>query len=158
VERALLEDRSVRRRRTVKLGRAIIHGFALAAITIGAIVVGFVFYKVVGLKDQIAVQTLVAGVVCVGVFALWGFFAHRVTRGGISLADLKELFIAYAAAFLWTPVLFVPLHFTTQGHMTSVGNILSVWMFQLPFNLLALMVANGRLLQDAAGNGDDSAQ
>ena len=82
----------------MKLGRAIIHGFALAVITIGSIVVGFVFYTVIGLEDQIAVQTLVAGVVCVGVFALWGFFAHKVTRGELSLADLKELCIAYAAA------------------------------------------------------------
>ena len=36
--------------------------------------------------------------------------------------------------------------FVTQGYLTSFGNILSIWLFQLPFNLLALMVANGRLL------------
>lgn len=139
----------------MKLGRALIHGFALAVISIGAIAVGFVVYNAVGLEDQIAIQTLVAGVVCVAVFALWGYFAHTVTRGDLSLADLKELGIAYAAAFLWMPVLFVPLHFTTQGYMTSIGDILSVWLFQLPFNLLALMVANGRLLQDANDKHED---
>ncbi|MFH1690632.1 MAG: hypothetical protein ABIE42_10435 [Candidatus Eisenbacteria bacterium] len=142
----------------MRLGRAIIHGFTLAVITIGAVVVGFVVYKMVGLEDQIAVQVLVAGVVCVGAFAVWGFFAHSVTHGELSLGDLKELGVAYAAAFLWTPLLFIPLHFTTQGYMTSVGNVLSVWLFQLPFNLLALMVANGRLLQDAAGDSEDNAQ
>jgi hypothetical protein len=88
----------------------------------------------------------VAGIVCVAAFALWGWLAHKVTGGELSLADLKELGIAYAAAFLWMPVLFVPLHFTTQGYLTSFGNILSTWLFQLPFNLLALLVANGRLI------------
>ena len=136
----------------MKLGRAIIHGFALCVITIGAVAVGFAAYKMVGLRDQIAVQVLVAGIVCVGVFAVWGFFAHRVTGGDLSLADLKELGIAYGAAFLWTPVLFVPLHYTTQGYLTSFGNILAMWLFQVPLNLLALMVANGRLLGDAAGD------
>lgn len=142
----------------MKLARAIIHGFALAVITICAVVVGFVVYKMVGLKDQIAVQVLVAGLVCVGAFAVWGFLAHRVTSGQLSLGDLKELGIAYAAAFLWTPVLFIPLHYTTQGYLTSVGNVLSVWLFQVPFNLLALMVANGRLLQDAVGDREDKTQ
>jgi len=128
------------------LGRAIIHGFALAVVTIGSVVVGFAVYKMVGLEEQVAIQVLVAGLVCVATFAVWGWLAHRITGGELSLADLKELGVAYAAAFVWMPILFVPLHFTTQGYMTSVGNILSTWLFQLPFNLLALLVANGRLL------------
>jgi hypothetical protein len=128
--------------------RAIIHGLVLALITVGAVLVGFAIYRVVGLRDQIAVQVLAAGIVCVGAFALWGFLAHRATSGKLSLASLRELGVAYAAAFVWLPIVFVPLHYTTQGYMTSFANILSTWMFQLPFNLLALMVANGRLLID----------
>jgi hypothetical protein len=130
----------------VKLGRAIIHGFVLAVVTIGAVGIGFAVYKMIGLSEQIAVQVLVAGVVCVAAFAVWAWIAHRVTGGELSLANLKELGVAYAAAFVWMPILYVPLHFTTQGHLTSFGNILSTWLFQLPFNLLALLTANGRLL------------
>jgi hypothetical protein len=130
----------------VRFDRALIHGFVLAVATIGAIGVGFAVYKMIGLKNQIAVQVLIAGLVCVGAFAGWGWLAHRVTGGGLSLANLKELGIAYAAAFIWMPILFVPLHFTTQGYLTSLGNIFTVWLFQLPFNLLSLLVANGRLL------------
>ena len=132
----------------MRLGRAVIHGFVLAVITIGAIAVGFVVYRIIGLEEQIAVQVLVGGLVCVAAFAVWGYFAHKITDGELSLVDLKELGVAYAAAFIWMPVLFVPLHFTTQGYLTSFGNILSTWLFQLPFNLLALLVANGRLLTD----------
>ena len=121
----------------------------LAAVTIGAIAAGFAVYELVGLREQIAVQVLVAGVVCVAAFAAWGYLAHRMTGGALSLANLREIVVAYIAAFVWLPVLFVPLHFTTQGYLTSFGNILSTWLFQLPFNLLALLVANGRLLSDA---------
>jgi hypothetical protein len=138
-------------RRTVRLGPAILHGFAMAVVTLVAMIVGFAIYNLVGLRNQIAVQVLTAGVVCVVAFAVWGFVVHRLSRGSLSLAGLKELGGAYAAALLWTPVLFVPVHYATQGYLTSFGNILSTWMFQVPFNLLALMVANGRLLGDAAG-------
>ena len=133
-------------------GPAILHGFALSAVTIVAIAVGFAVYNLVGLRDQIAVQVLTAGTVCVVAFAVWGFVVHRLSRGRLSLADLKELGLAYAAALLWTPVLFVPVHYVTQGYLTSFGNILATWLFQVPFNLLALMVASGRLLGDAAGD------
>lgn len=139
-------------RRTVRPGPTILHGFALVVITLVAMAVGFAVYRLVGLRNQIAVQVLTAGIVCVMVFAVWGFVVHRLSRGRLSLAGLKELGVAYAAALLWTPVLFVPVHYATQGHLTSFGNILSTWMFQVPFNLLALMVANGRLLGDAAGD------
>lgn len=139
----------------MKLGRAVFHGFVLSVITLGAVAVGFVFYRTFVLHEQIAVQVLVAGLVCVAAFAAWSYGAHRLTAGELSLGDLKELGIAYAAAFLWTPVLFIPLHVMVQGNMSSVGNVLSVWLFQLPFNLLALMVANGRLLQDAVGDSEN---
>ena len=136
----------------MRLGRGILHGFAMAVITLVALMVGFAVYKLVGLRNQIAVQVLAAGIVCVVVFAVWGLVVHRLSRGKLSLTDLKELGVAYAAGFRWAPVLFVPAHFATQGYVTSFGNILETWMFQVPFNLLALMVANGRLLGDAAGD------
>ena len=135
----------------MRLGLAVLHGFALAVITIVAIVTGFAVYMLVGLMNHIAVQVLVSGVVCVALFALWGFAIDRVSDGRLSLKDLRELGLSYAAGFLWLPVLFVPLHFVTQGYLTSFGNVLATWLFQLPFNLLALMVANGRLLGAAGG-------
>jgi hypothetical protein len=49
-------------------------------------------------------------------------------------------------------LLFVPVHYIAQGYLTSFGNMLLTWMSQVSFNLLALTVANGRLLGDAAGD------
>jgi hypothetical protein len=138
----------------VRPGPPILHGFALAVVTIAAILVGFAVYRMVGLDRQVAVQVLVAGVVCVGVFALWAFVVHRMSNGRLTLASLKELGLAYIAAFIWLPVLFVPLHLVTQGYLTAPGNILVTWVFQLPFNLLALMVANGRLVEESVERSD----
>jgi len=145
------EAGGARRESAVRLGPAILHGFALAVITLVAMAAGFAVYRLVGLRNQIAVQVLTAGIVCVVAFAVWGFVIHRLSHGRLSLADLKELGVAYAAALLWTPVLFIPVHFVTQGYLTSFGNLLATWLFQVPFNLLALMVANGRLTVEADG-------
>ncbi len=145
------EAGGARRESAVRLGPAILHGFALAVITLVAMAAGFAVYRLVGLRNQIAVQVLTAGIVCVVAFAVWGFVIHRLSHGRLSLADLKELGVAYAAALLWTPVLFIPVHFMTQGYLTSFGNLLATWLFQVPFNLLALMVANGRLTVEADG-------
>jgi len=145
------EAGGARRESAVRLGPAILHGFALAVITLVAMAAGFAVYRLVGLRNQIAVQVLTAGIVCVVAFAVWGFVIHRLSHGRLSLADLKELGVAYAAALLWTPVLLVPVHYVTQGYLTSFGNLLATWLFQVPFNLLALMVANGRLTVEADG-------
>lgn len=83
----------------MRVGRAILHGFALAVITFVAMAAGFAVYNMVGLRNQIAVQVLTAGIVCVVVFAAWGFVVHKLSRGRFSLADLKELGVAYAAAW-----------------------------------------------------------
>jgi hypothetical protein len=135
--------------RTPRVGLALLHGLLLAIITIGSILAGYVVYVRSGLLDQVAIQVLVGGVLCVAAFALLGWFLHRVSAGRFTLIDLRELGVAYVAAFLWSAGVFVPLHYATQGYLTGFGNILGIWLFQLPFNLLSLLVANGRLLAES---------
>jgi hypothetical protein len=127
-------------------GRVLLHGFMLAVVTIGSILVGYAVYRASGLRDQVAIQVLVAGIVCAVVFALAGWVVHRASSGRLSLATLRELGITYGTAFLWSAAVFTPLHYITQGYITAPGNVLGIWLFQLPFGLLSLMIANGRLL------------
>jgi hypothetical protein len=138
----------------VRLGPASLHGFVLAVTTLVAVMVGCAVYSPGGLRNQIAVQVLIAGVVCVMAFAVWGFVVHRLSRGSLSLSNLRELGVAYAAALLWAPVLFAPEYYINQGCLLGFGNILAIWLFQVPFNLLALMVANGRLMGATNGGTD----
>jgi hypothetical protein len=47
---------------------------------------------------------------------------------------------AFMASLAWGPVVFVPLHYFTQGYLTSVGNIAALIMFQVPVNAIAMLV------------------
>jgi hypothetical protein len=144
----------------MKTARILLHGFLLAVVTVGSILVGYAVYRASGLRDQVATQVLVAGAVCAFSFALAAWIVHRLSSGRLALASLRELGITYGSAFLWSAIVFVPIHYVTQGYVTGMGNVLGVWIFQLPFGLLALMIANGRLLggtdKEAAESGQDT--
>ncbi len=125
----------------MKLLRPVIHGLALAAINIGASLVGFAAYKILGMGHQLLVQIAVAVLVTVVAFALWYYLTLRVTSGRIALGNVGAYVWAYALAFAWFPFVFVPLHYVTQGYLTSFANIYNMWLFQAPTNAPALAAA-----------------
>jgi hypothetical protein len=55
--------------------------------------------------------------------------------------DDRRWLLTYALAFAWLPVLFVPLHFLTQGYLTGWGNLLALWGFAALANALAVLAA-----------------
>ncbi|MBN2564789.1 MAG: hypothetical protein JXB46_03680 [Candidatus Eisenbacteria bacterium] len=156
--RARRASRGTAASRPLRVGRALLHGFLLAVVSIGSILVGYAVYVASGLRDQIAIQVLVAGALCAAAFAVLGWVLHRASSGRLSLVSLRELGAAYASAFLWSAVIFVPLHYITQGYLTALGNVLGIWLFQLPFNLLSLLIANGRLLQESVERQERAAE
>jgi hypothetical protein len=125
----------------MKFVRPILHGLALAAVNIGASLVGFAAYKILGVGHQLAVQISVAVLVSVAAFGLWYIIMVRVTSGRAALAGPAAYLCAYASAFAWFPALFVPLHYVTQGYPTSFANIYNMWLFQAPTNAPALGAA-----------------
>ncbi len=58
-----------------------------------------------------------------------------------AIKDKLEIIYIYFSALIWTPVIFVLLHYLTQGYLTSFGNILAIWLFQLPVNLISIIAA-----------------
>jgi hypothetical protein len=125
----------------MKFFRPVIHGLALAAINIGASLVGFAAYKILGVGHQILVQIPVASAAAVVAFALWYYLTLRLTSGKVALGKSGAYVWTYACAFAWLPALLVPLHYFTQGYLTSFANIYYMWLFQAPTNALALAVA-----------------
>jgi hypothetical protein len=125
----------------MKSGRPVIHGLALAAINVGASLVGFGAYKILGVGRQLLVQVFAAVLVSVAAFAVWYYLTLRVTSGRATLRSLGAYVWTYVLAFAWFPVLFVPLHYVTQGYLTSFANIYNMWLFQVPTNALALAAA-----------------
>ena len=120
--------------------RVFLHGFVLTLINIGAILVGFGIYHLLKPVSQIAVQAPSAAILCIIAFLLWGLLVRRLSAGNLSLRGRGEFARTFLLALLWSPVIFVPLHYIGRGYLTSFGNIRAMWLFQIPTNLLALVV------------------
>lgn len=125
--------------KTIRLG---LHSLVLALTNIGFIIVGFGIYYSLRPVNQIAVQAPTAAVLCIIGFLFWSVTVRRLPVKDFSLRGTGELAWTYLLALLWSPVIVVPLHYVTQGYLTSWGNIIGVWLFQIPTNLLALLAAS----------------
>ena len=118
-----------------------LHGLMLTVVNVGAVLVGFAFYKFSGISHQLAAQVPAAVLVSVVGFALCCVLARRVGGERLSLRGPSAYVGTYVVAFAWLPALFVPLHYVTQGYLTSFANIYYTWLFQAPTNALALAAA-----------------
>lgn len=125
----------------MKILRIGIHGFALALANIASIIAGFGVYYLLKPVNQIAVQAPVAAMLSLVAFAVWSITFRQPLFSRFALQGKTEWAGAYFAAFLWSALIFVPLHYSTQGYLTSLGNIVATWLFQCPVNLLAVLAA-----------------
>jgi hypothetical protein len=113
----------------------------LTVVNVGAVLVGFAFYKISGISYQLAAQVPAAVLVSVVAFALWYVLARRVGGERLSLRGPSAYVGTYVAAFAGLPAVFIPLHYVTQGYLTSFANIYYMWLFQAPTNVAALAAA-----------------
>jgi len=123
------------------LFRIIIHGFALSAANIISIIVAFGVYKILKTPHQLLVQVPVAVILSIGIFLLWLIVARLPLFKFISIKSLRELSWIFLASLAWSPIIFIPLHHTSQGYLTGSGNIIALFQFQLPVNVLVILVA-----------------
>jgi hypothetical protein len=121
---------------------SLLHGLALAAINVAAVLVGFALYKISGVANQLTVQIPVAVLISGAAFALWYVGARRVGGERFLLRGPSSYVWTYVLALAWLPALFVPLHYVTQGYLTSFANIYYTWLFQAPTNVAALAAAS----------------
>jgi hypothetical protein len=123
----------------VKIFRILLHSLILTLINIFAILFGFIFYTFFRPANQIAIQAPMALLVSTAGFLLWWAITNRLPFRWITLDKRGELFWVYLVALLWNPAIFIPLHYITQGYLTSFSNILNFWIFQITANLAALL-------------------
>ena len=121
----------------MKTARLLLHSLALALIDIGAVLAGFVLYTLIRPASQRAVQIPAAALIAVGVFLLWCLLVSRRPGSSLSPNGGAELAGIWLLALLWTPTLFVPLHYLGRGYLTSWANIWNLWLFQMPVNAAA---------------------
>jgi len=91
--------------------------------------------------DQLTVQLPVAVVVSVLGFGVWVWSVNRAASARIRYRGREDGGWTYLLALPLAVIAFVPVHFVTQGYLTSLSNILALWMFQLGTNAIAVGVA-----------------
>ena len=124
----------------MKTIRLLLHSFTLALINIAAILVGFGIYHVMRPGNQVLVQASAAAVISIAAFLLWSQLVWQLFPRGLSLQGRSELAGTLFLTLLWSPALFVPLHYLGRGYLTSWANIWNLWLFQIPVNIVALWV------------------
>ena len=124
--------------------RVCLHSFVLTITDLGSIILAFGFYSIlrsIMSVNQRVVQGSIAAIFCIIIFALWSLVVTRLPTKTLSLQGNRELVWTYFAALLWAPVIFIPLHYITQGYFTSFGNIIAIWLFQIPVNLFTMLIS-----------------
>ena len=115
------------------------HSLVLAVANICAVLAGFVAYVLARPANQIALQLPVAVGVSLVLFAVWSLVTQRGAWQGLRIERPIEGVWIYLAAFVWGWVLFVPVHFVTQGFLTSWGNLGMLSMFQAVVNVVVVL-------------------
>ncbi|MFQ5675073.1 MAG: hypothetical protein ACE5G1_04180 [bacterium] len=115
-----------------------LHAFLLALANIVAIIAAYGLYYFFRPGNQIAFQVPIAALLSIAAFVVWCKSMHGSKN--LSCQNHDEFILTYLVAFLWSPVIFILMHYTTQGYVTAFGNMIGIWLFQLPTNLIAIIV------------------
>jgi hypothetical protein len=109
----------------------------VAGIALGAVAGS----RIMGASNQIWLQLPIAIVLSLGFFCLWLLALRGLKLTRLQPVSWKELGACLVASVLMSPLVFVPLHYFSQGYVTGVGNLMALVLYQLPVNALALVVA-----------------
>lgn len=125
----------------MKVFRIILHSFILAVINIVSIILGFGIYHYLMEYNQLAVQVPVAVIFSVIIFTSWIVILKYKNISKLFPQEWLEFLLILLFSFVWLPIIFIPLHYITQGYLTSFGNIYMTWIFQIPTNMVIILVA-----------------
>jgi len=103
------------------------------------------------MPNQVWLQVPIAVLLSVGFFLVWLIAVRTLRIKALWPVGTGESWTWLAASLLWAPLVFVPLHYFTQGYLTSLGNVVALAFYQLPVNALAL--AAGRLVWKSLAPG-----
>lgn len=112
---------------------SILNGLVVCLLNLGGVWAGFMIWAATGVANQVALQVPIAFVLSVAGVLAWTAISKRFARH-------VATGVVFVSAMIWAVVVFVPLHRATTGYWTSFGNILGIWVFQLPANALALIM------------------
>lgn len=118
------------------------HAVVLAGINLGSILMAFVVYSLLQQPgSQVLIQGGLAAVASIAMYAALTWLLEKAGMVNWLMKDKHAYLMAYLLAFFAFAIIFVPLHYVTQGYLTGVENILVSWAFMAPVNALALWAA-----------------
>ena len=123
----------------MKIVRVGLHSLVLVIADIAGIGAGaLAAFRILGVPNQVWLQLPIAVVLSVGCFCAWVLLLRILGWKVLQPAGSKELRACLAVSLLWAPLVFVPLHYFTQGYLTSIGNLVALALYQVPVNTVAL--------------------
>jgi hypothetical protein len=117
-----------------------LHAAVLALVNLAGLLLGFLAFGATGQGNQAAVQILIGITASPIGFGLWVWAINKGAPRRFRYRSREDGGWTYLLALPWAAVIFVPLHYLTQGYLTSVSNILALWMFQLVTNAVVIGV------------------
>ncbi len=124
--------------KTIRIG---LHSLILVVADIAGIGGGaLAAFHILGVPNQVWLQLPIAVALSAVCFWGWVLSLRALRLGKMRPVTSGELGICFAASLLWAPLVFVPLHYFTQGYLTGIGNLVGLALYQLPVNALALFV------------------
>jgi hypothetical protein len=118
-----------------------LHGLVLYLTNMTGMIAGFIAFKLIG-GDQLITQVTTSAVISIILFMLYFHVLRKISPKTHPYTAARFVWILIAA-ICWHPVIFIPLHYLTQGYLTGPGNIVAVMLFQVPINAIALGVVYG---------------
>lgn len=121
--------------------RLALHSLALAAANLASILAVYaVYYVALRPAPQLVIQAPLAAGLSIAAFVGWYWLVEQTCWGRAQTAwrDAGEVALSYLLAFAWSLMLLASLHFATRGYLTSAGNVLAIWAFQVPTNFVAV--------------------
>ena len=125
----------------MKVFKIILHSFILAVINIISIIFGFGIYHFLMQYNQLAIQIPIAALFSIIVFTTWIVVIKYKNITKIFPEGWLQFLLILLFSLAWIPVIFVPLHYITPGYLTFYGNIYLNWVFQIPINIIIILIA-----------------
>lgn len=119
----------------------IVHGFMLALANFSSIIFGFVIYYMIKGPNQIIVQAPIAIVLSCIIFSTYLYIYSKTKIGRSKYISATSCCMIYIYSLAWSPMIFIPIHFITQGYLTSFENIVYQWLFQIITNIIVIFIS-----------------
>jgi hypothetical protein len=119
----------------------IVHGFMLTLANFSSIIFGFVIYYMIKGPNQIVIQVPIAIVLSCITFSAYLYIYSKTKIGRDGHISAKSSYMIYIYSLAWSPIIFIPIHFITQGYLTSFENILYQWLFQTITNIIVIFAS-----------------